>query len=68
MVAPFGIIGTIALSALGAGYCLAKLYAKPRTTGGLVWATIAFAFALTVVYVAILFVGCLAMLPRSTFL
>ena len=67
MMAPFGIFGTVAVGALGAGYCLAKLHAKPRTTGGLIGATIAFGFGLTVVYVAILFVGCLVIMSGLKF-
>lgn len=67
MMTPIGIFGTVALGALGAGYCLAKLHAKPRTTGGLIAATIAFAVGLTVVYAAILFVGCLAIMSQLKF-
>jgi len=64
MMVPFGVLGTFAAGALGAGYCLAKLHAKPRTTGGLIGATVAFAVGLTVVYVGILFVGCLVIVER----
>lgn len=64
MMAPFGVVGTFAAGALGAGYCLAKLHAKPRTTAGLIGATVAFAVGLTVVYVGILFVGCLIIVER----
>lgn len=64
MMAPFGIVGTFAVGALGAGYCLAKLHAKPRPTAGLIGATVAFAVGLTVVYVGILFVGCLIAVER----
>ena len=64
MMAPFGVVGTFAAGALGAGYCLAKLHAKPRTTAGLTGATVAFAVGLTVVYVGILFVGCLIIVER----
>ena len=67
MMTPFGVFGTVAVGALGAGYCLAKLHAKPRTTVGLIISTIAFAFGLTVVYVAILFVGCLAVMSGLKF-
>ena len=59
LLAPFGVFPILALGTLGAGYCLAKLHAKPRTTAGLVGVTVAFAVGLTVVYVGILFVGCL---------
>lgn len=68
MMAPFGIVGAFGLGTFTASYCLAKLYAKPRTTVGLIVATIAFGLGLTVVYVAVLFVGCLAIFSRSTFL
>lgn len=68
MMTPFGIFSTVAVGALGAGYCLAKLHAKPRTTVGLIIATIAFGLGLTVVYAAVFFVGCLAVFSRSTFL
>lgn len=64
MMAPIGVVGTFAAGALGAGYCLAKLHAKPRTTAGLIGVTIAFAVGLTVVYVGILFVGCLILVER----
>ena len=67
MMTPFGIFGTVAVGALGAGYCLAKLHAKPRTIGGLIVATIAFGLGLTVVYVAVLFVGCLAIMSGLKF-
>jgi hypothetical protein len=67
LVAPFGLFGTYALGSLGAGYCLAKLHAKPRTTAGLVGATIAFAIGLSIVHAAILFVGCLAIVSTLKF-
>jgi hypothetical protein len=59
MMAPFGVVGTFALGVLGAGFSLARLHAKPRTTAGVIGATIAFAVGLTIVYAAILFIGCL---------
>jgi hypothetical protein len=62
MMAPFGLVGVFALGTLTAGYCLAKLYAKTRTTGQLIGATIGLALGLSVVYAAILFVGCLAVI------
>lgn len=64
MMVPFGVVGAFAAGALGAGYCLAKLHAKPRTTAGLIGATVAFAVGLAVVYLGILFVGCLVMVER----
>ena len=60
MMAPFGIVGAFGLGTLTAGYCLAKLYAESQTTGGVIKATIAFAFGLSMVYVTVLFAGCLA--------
>jgi hypothetical protein len=65
LLAPAGVLGTFALGALGAGFCLAKLHAKPRTTAGLIGATVAFAVGLAVVYVGILFVGCLVLVERT---
>jgi hypothetical protein len=67
LFAPFGVVGTFALGALGAGFCLAKLHARPRTTFGLIVATIAIALGLTVVYGGILFVGCLALMSKMKF-
>ena len=64
LLAPFGVFGTFALGALGGGFCLAKLHAKPRTTAGLIAVTIALALGLTVVYVGILYVGCLIIVER----
>ena len=64
LLAPFGVFPILALGTLGAGYCLAKLHAKPRTTAGLVGVTVAFAVGLTVVYVGILFVGCLVIVKQ----
>ena len=61
-VAPFGVFGTVALGTLGAGFSLAKLHAKPRTTAGLIGVTITIAVGLAVVYVSILFVGCLILI------
>lgn len=67
MMAPFGVVGTFALGALGAGFSLARLHAKPRSTAGLIGTTIAFALGLTVIYGAILFVGCLALMSGLKF-
>jgi hypothetical protein len=63
-LAPFGVFPILALGTLGAGFSLAKLHAKPRTTAGLVGVTVAFAVGLTVVYVGILFVGCLVIVKQ----
>jgi hypothetical protein len=67
LFAPFGVVGTFALGAIGSGFCLAKLHARPRTTAGLVVATIAIALGLTIVYAGIFFVGCLALMSKMKF-
>ena len=59
MMAPFVPVGAFGLGTLTAGYCLAKLHANPQTTGEVIKATIAFAFGLSMVYVTVVFAGCL---------
>lgn len=59
MIETLGVMLTPILGALGAGFCLTRLHAKPRTTLGLVVYTVAFGAGMLVVYAAIAFVGCL---------
>lgn len=59
LVQSLGMLAAPVLGALGAGFCLTRLHAKPRTTLGMVVCTVAFGAGLLVVYAAIAFVGCL---------